>query len=169
MALGAGELLAKLVPDIRRTAELVREIAAASGEQSTGAAQINKALQQLDQVVQQNAAASEEMAASSEELSSQAEILQSSIAFFKMENTSSHWTPSAKSASRRDQPREAPVYTDRRFNGSLFVQTPSGGENRQWSRHRTDRQYGQRRCPRPRVHLLLTLVDYAHDRNEYVG
>ncbi len=85
LAQGAGELLAKLVPDIRKTAELVREISAASGEQSTGAAQINKALQQLDQVVQQNASASEEMAASSEELSSQAEILQSSIAFFKLE------------------------------------------------------------------------------------
>jgi len=85
LAQGAGELLSKLVPDIRKTAELVREISAASGEQSTGAAQINKALQQLDQVVQQNASSSEEMAASSEELSSQAEILQGSIAFFKLE------------------------------------------------------------------------------------
>ena len=36
-AVGAGELLGKLVPDIRKTAELVREIAAASAEQSTGA------------------------------------------------------------------------------------------------------------------------------------
>ena len=34
---GAGQLLAKLVPDIQKTAELVREIAAASVEQSTGA------------------------------------------------------------------------------------------------------------------------------------
>jgi len=80
---GAGQLLAKLVPDIQRTAELVREIAAASAEQSTGATQINKAIQQLDQVIQQNASASEEMASTAEELSSQAEILQSSIAFFK--------------------------------------------------------------------------------------
>ena len=80
---GAGQLLAKLVPDIQKTAELVREIAAASGEQSTGAVQINKALQQLDQVIQQNAAASEEMASTSEELSSQAEVLESTIGFFK--------------------------------------------------------------------------------------
>ncbi|HLJ46063.1 MAG TPA: methyl-accepting chemotaxis protein [Bryobacteraceae bacterium] len=79
---GAGKLLAKLVPDIQRTAELVREIAAASAEQSTGAAQVNKAMQQLDQVIQQNAAASEEVASTAEELSSQAEILKSSIAFF---------------------------------------------------------------------------------------
>ncbi len=83
---GAGQLLARLVPDIQKTAELVREIAAASGEQSTGAAQVNKAIQQLDQVIQQNAAASEEMASTAEELSSQAEVLQSAIAFFKVED-----------------------------------------------------------------------------------
>jgi methyl-accepting chemotaxis protein len=83
VAEGAGELLAKLVPDIQRTAELVREIAAASAEQSTGSSQVNKALQQLDQVIQENSAASEEMASTAEELSSQAELLQTSIAFFK--------------------------------------------------------------------------------------
>ena len=81
---GAGQLLARLVPDIQKTAELVHEIAAASAEQNTGASQINKAIQQLDQVIQQNAAASEEMAASSEELSSQAELLQTSIGFFRL-------------------------------------------------------------------------------------
>jgi methyl-accepting chemotaxis protein len=83
---GAGRLLAKLVPDIQKTAELVREIAAASAEQSTGAAQVNKAIQQLDQVIQQNAAASEEMASTSEELSGQAGVLQSTIAFFKIDD-----------------------------------------------------------------------------------
>lgn len=80
---GAGQLLAKLVPDIQKTAELVREIAVASSEQSTGTTQVNKAIQQLDQVIQQNSAASEEMASTAEELSSQAEVLQSAVAFFK--------------------------------------------------------------------------------------
>ena len=77
-------MLTKLVPDIRKTAELVREINAASGEQSTGVSQINKALQQLDQVIQQNASASEEMASTAEELSSQAQQLQATISFFKV-------------------------------------------------------------------------------------
>jgi len=58
----AGEMLAKLVPDIQKTAELVQEISAASKEQDTGAEQINQALQQLEKVIQQNASASEEMA-----------------------------------------------------------------------------------------------------------
>lgn len=82
----AGEMLDKMVPDIRRTAELVQEIAAASNEQNSGADQINKAIQQLDQVVQQNASASEEMASTAEELSSQAEQLQATIAFFRLDH-----------------------------------------------------------------------------------
>ncbi len=91
----AGQLLAKLVPDIRKTAELVREITAASSEQSTGATQVNKAIQQLDQVIQQNASASEEMASTAEELASQAEVLKSAIGFFKLEETS-HGIASAR-------------------------------------------------------------------------
>jgi len=80
----AGEMLTKMVPDIKKTAELVQEIAAASNEQNSGAEQINKAIQQLDQVIQQNASASEEMASTSEELSSQAQQLQATMGFFRI-------------------------------------------------------------------------------------
>ena len=79
----AGSLLAKLVPDIRKTAELVREISAASSEQSTGAGQVNKAMAQLDQVIQQNASASQQMASTSDQLAAQADSLLASIRFFK--------------------------------------------------------------------------------------
>ncbi len=85
----AGEMLTRLVPDIRRTAELVSEISAACREQDIGAGQINTAIQQLDKVTQQNAGASEEMSATSEELASQAEELQGSIAFFRVAGGSS--------------------------------------------------------------------------------
>lgn len=85
----AGSLLAALVPDIQKTAELVREIAAASAEQNTGASQVNRAIQQLDQVIQQNSSASEELASGSEELASQAEQLQAAVAFFKLDETRS--------------------------------------------------------------------------------
>ncbi|MEW6379376.1 MAG: methyl-accepting chemotaxis protein [bacterium] len=83
----AGEMLAKLVPDIQKTAELVQEISSASNEQNTGASQINKAIQQLDQVIQQNAGASEEMASTSEEMAAQAEQLRNTVNFFKIGNT----------------------------------------------------------------------------------
>jgi len=79
----AGEMLEKLVPDIKRTAELVSEISAACREQDIGSDQINQAIQQLDKVTQQNASASEQMSATSEELAAQAEQLQSSIAYFR--------------------------------------------------------------------------------------
>jgi len=80
----AGNMLARIVPDIQKTAELVQEISAACREQDKGAEQINKAIQQLDQVIQQNAMASEEMASTSEELSSQADQLQHIVTFFSV-------------------------------------------------------------------------------------
>jgi methyl-accepting chemotaxis protein len=86
VATEAGVMISRLVPDIRKTAELVSEISAACREQDIGASQINEAIQQLDKVTQQNAGASEEMSATSVELAAQAEELQSSIAFFKVDD-----------------------------------------------------------------------------------
>jgi methyl-accepting chemotaxis protein len=83
----AGEMLSRLVPDIKKTADLVTEITASCREQDIGADQINQAIQQLDKVTQQNAAASEQMSATSEELAAQAEQLQSSIAYFRLETS----------------------------------------------------------------------------------
>ena len=83
----AGEMLSKLVPDIKKTAALVEEITAACREQDVGAAQINQSIQQLDKVTQQNAAASEEVSSTSEELSAQAEQLQETISYFRTEVT----------------------------------------------------------------------------------
>ena len=77
-------MLARIVPDIQRTADLVQEITAAGNEQSSGAGQINKAIQQLDRWCSRMPAASEEMASTSAELLSQAEQLQSTISFFKI-------------------------------------------------------------------------------------
>jgi methyl-accepting chemotaxis protein len=78
----AGDMLGRLVPDIKKTAELVGEISAACREQDVGASQINTAIQQLDQVIQQNAAASEQMSASSDELSAQASQVLDSLDVF---------------------------------------------------------------------------------------
>jgi len=83
----AGTMLAKLVPDIQKTAQLVQEISASSKEQSTGAGQINSAIQQLNNVIQQNAGAAEEMASTAEELSSQADQLIATMSFFKVSVT----------------------------------------------------------------------------------
>ncbi len=80
----ARQMLAKLVPDIQRTTELVAEISAASREQNIGADQIGTAIQQLDQVTQQNASAAEQLSSTSEELAAQSEQLLAVIAFFQV-------------------------------------------------------------------------------------
>jgi methyl-accepting chemotaxis protein len=73
-------LLAKIVPDIQKTSELMQEIASSSREQGTGTEQVTKTIMQFDSVVQQNSAASEELAASAEELSGQSLALQDAMA-----------------------------------------------------------------------------------------
>jgi methyl-accepting chemotaxis protein len=85
VAQDAGMMLAKLVPDIKKTAELVEEITSACREQDVGSSQVNQAIQQLDKVGQQNASASEEVSSTSEELASQAEQLQAMISYFKID------------------------------------------------------------------------------------
>jgi methyl-accepting chemotaxis protein len=58
-----------------RAGDMVKEIAAASREQSIGIVEIGKAVQELDQVTQSNSANSEELAAASEHLVAQSRRL----------------------------------------------------------------------------------------------
>ncbi len=85
MAEQAGKLLDEMVPSIKKTSDLVQEIAAASQEQSAGVGQINGAMGQLNKATQQNASASEELAATAEEMGGQAAQLQELMEFFKIE------------------------------------------------------------------------------------
>ena len=80
----SGRKLDQLAPSIRRTAEVVQELAAASAEQAAGVGQMNRAMGQVDQVTQQNASASEELSATAEELRQQAENLERLLSFFKV-------------------------------------------------------------------------------------
>jgi methyl-accepting chemotaxis protein len=80
----SGRQLEELVPAIRKTADLVQEVAAASAEQSSGVGQINRAMTQVDQVTQRNASAAEELASTAEEMASQAEALQQLVSYFRV-------------------------------------------------------------------------------------
>jgi methyl-accepting chemotaxis protein len=104
----AGNLLDRMVPNIRKTSDLVQEITAASEEQSAGVGQINAAVGQMSQTTQQNASSSEELAATAEEMSSQAEQLQQAMAFFRLAGHDA--APVAKKPARRTsaQPVAAP-------------------------------------------------------------
>ena len=104
----AGKLLEQMVPAIRKTADLVQEISAASSEQSSGVGQINSAVGQLNQTTQHNASSSEELAATSEEMSSQAEQLQQTMTFFKVAG-SGHAAAPRKSAGAKPATAKRPA------------------------------------------------------------
>ncbi len=111
IAENAGNMLEKLVPDIRRTADLVKEIAASSDEQDRGADQINQAIQELNMVIQRNSSAADEMAASSEQLAGQSELLRQAISFFdlgKVKRATKGPKAAAKSASSTTATESAP-------------------------------------------------------------
>jgi methyl-accepting chemotaxis protein len=111
----ASQSLGELVPAVRKTAELVQEVAAASLEQASGVAQVNKAMTQVDQVTQRNAAAAEEFASTAEEMATQAESLQQLVAFFRSgENApvrqAAALRPATESGVRRALPRPAALH-----------------------------------------------------------
>ncbi len=96
----AGLQLEELVPSIRRTADLVQEIAAASKEQTTGLEQINTSISQLSQTTQGTAAAAEELSGTSEELSSQAVSLQETVRYFHLGNSDDAYEHHGKSPAK---------------------------------------------------------------------
>jgi len=110
----SGRLLTDLVPTIRRTADLVREVAAASNEQSAGVSQINKAMTLVDQVTQRNASASEELASTAEEMAAQSEALQQTISFFT--------TAGGAHVAQRPEPRGSHAHVPQ-FRGSRVLPT----------------------------------------------
>jgi len=80
----AGRMLETLVPSIRRTADLVQEISAATREQNAGAEQIVDAIRELDRVIRQNAAAAEQTARTSEDLTGQSQRMEAVIGHFTL-------------------------------------------------------------------------------------
>jgi len=110
----AGSLLGEMVPSIRKTSDLVQEIAAASQEQSSGVGQINGAMGQLNQATQQNASASEELAATAEELGGQAAQLQELMTFFQLADAGRSATAARRIApAARAQRATAPAVQPR--------------------------------------------------------
>ncbi|TLD45529.1 MAG: Methyl-accepting chemotaxis protein I [Accumulibacter sp.] len=110
----AGSLLGEMVPSIRKTSDLVQEIAAASQEQSAGVGQINGAMGQLNQATQQNASASEELAATAEELGGQAAQLQELMTFFQLADAGRSAAVARRTApAARAQRAAAPVVRPR--------------------------------------------------------
>ena len=88
VAEAAARMLAAMAPSIKKTADLVQDVTAASREQARSLDQVSKSMSQVDRVTQRNASASEELASTAEELSAQAGSLEQLMSFFKVREDS---------------------------------------------------------------------------------
>lgn len=84
MAESAAKTMNGIADEVGRVTALMREISAATREQSNGIEQVNLAVAQMDQVAQQNAALVEESASATRSLEEQAQALAQSMAAFKL-------------------------------------------------------------------------------------
>ena len=119
----AGALLTEMVPAIRKTSDLVQEIAASSQEQSQGVGQINGAMGQLNNATQQNASASEELAATAEEMGGQAGQLQDLMSFFVVDGA--HAGALRGVGAPRKSARAVPVPTPASARAVGYSKAPS--------------------------------------------
>jgi hypothetical protein len=144
----AGEMLTRLVPDIKKTAELVAEISAACRERDVGGEANNQAIQRLGKVTQQNASTLEQMPATFGRLAAQSEQLQSSIPCFGLE---------AAAGRRHLAPRAAVPWTKPGADGKRRVAAkPRPAKPGVGFRARPRER--RRRCPRRRSRHVLSAL-----------
>lgn len=116
LADAAGKTMEDVVYSVKGVADIIREIAAASQEQSTGIEQVNEAIAQMDQVTQQNAALVEQAAAAAESAEEQARGLSVTVGIFKLADQKN--SALVKSPIRlADPPKVRPVGTSPRKSG----------------------------------------------------
>ena len=80
----AGSTMSEVVESVSRVSKIIGDIAAAAVEQSTGIAQVNRAVADLDKVTQQNAALVQESMAAGESLKSLSSELVQAVSVFRI-------------------------------------------------------------------------------------
>lgn len=78
--------LFKLIPSVKKNADLIEEIAVSSNEQSNGVQQVTSTLQQINHITQENAVASEKMIMTVNQLNEQSIRLKGVLEHFKIRN-----------------------------------------------------------------------------------
>ncbi|TDY25124.1 methyl-accepting chemotaxis sensory transducer with Cache sensor [Paraburkholderia sp. BL6665CI2N2] len=97
----AGTTMGEILQAVRRVTDIMGEIAAASEEQSSGIAQVGRAVTQMDEVTQQNAALVEQAAAAAASLQDQAGRLRETVSAFRVNGAEGSAPGSAVVAARR--------------------------------------------------------------------
>jgi methyl-accepting chemotaxis protein len=103
----SGETLQGIVGSVKRVTDIVGEIAAASGEQSTGIEQVNTAMTQMDQVTQSNSAQTEELSATAQSLSEQSAHLMELVSTFTLTHSGRDTRDRQPSQSREESPAQS--------------------------------------------------------------
>jgi methyl-accepting chemotaxis protein len=95
----AGSTMEEVVQSVKRVADIIGEIAAASEEQRAGIEQVNGAIVQMDQGTQQNAALVEEAAAAAEAMREQAAALARLVGTFQLASVPQAGAPARRLAA----------------------------------------------------------------------
>lgn len=101
----SGKSLHEIVASVKRVADIVAEISAASEEQASGIDQVNTAITQMDTTTQQNAALVEEAAAASKAMEQQAQVLVEKVSFFSSTGGVQAAAPASFSSNVSSAPR----------------------------------------------------------------
>jgi methyl-accepting chemotaxis protein len=120
----AGGTMNEIVQSIRRVADIMSEITAASQEQSAGIEGINRAITQMDEMTQQNSALVEQSAAAAEKLKDMAERLAEAVAGFKLAERQT--APLMTTASAVPRPATAASVSKHAAAGSLHLVRKTG-------------------------------------------
>ena len=108
----AGTSLEDIVGSVKKVADFVSEIAAASQEQSAGIDQVSRAINSMEEMTQQNGALVEETTAALQSAQTQVSDLRQVVAFFKTDNAAA-MLPVAEAAEEKpakEKPAEHPVH-----------------------------------------------------------
>jgi methyl-accepting chemotaxis protein len=97
----SGTTLNDILVSVKKVADIVGEIAAASREQSAGIDQVNEAVMQMDGMTQQNAALIEEASAASGAMAQQANLLVETMSAYRLGNPAGGADPSGRRQKMR--------------------------------------------------------------------
>ena len=102
----AGQTMGQIVTSVQQVADYMRDITAATHEQSVGIEEVNQAIGQMDEMTQQNAALVEQAAAAAESMQQQAQMLAEAVSIFKLGDGAA--AMSGRTVARTS-PRSAPA------------------------------------------------------------
>jgi methyl-accepting chemotaxis protein len=102
----AGKTMVEVVASVNRVSNIIGEIASATGEQSTGIAQVNQAVADLDKVTQQNASLVEESTAASEQLRELAVEMTEAVSVFRLSQQHAAGLPAPKAQAKVAAPTQ---------------------------------------------------------------